>query len=204
MGTLILLFRYAVTFYLLVTIMRWYLPLIRADYYNPLAQFIVRATQFPLARLRRAIPSKYGIDLACITLILMIEAVEIIVMLLLFNGSLIIPIPLLITLVVAGFVRILILFFTAIFFSLIISSVVSWITPVQNTHPGVRLIITLPTPFLSHLRKWVPPLGGIDFTPMIFALFLIYTHRAGIQLLAQLLPHVQWFFLILNPISFFK
>ena len=43
--------------YILLVLLRFLLQLVRADFYNPISQFIVRATNPPLVRLRRFIPS---------------------------------------------------------------------------------------------------------------------------------------------------
>lgn len=203
MSILFSLFHYALSFYLLAVILRWYLPLIRADYYNPLAQFIVRITQPVLFPLRRLIPSIRGVDSANIVLILLIEAFEIVAIILMVNGTLLAPLPL-ITVVVAGVARILVIFFTTIFIGIIVSAVLSWINPHQYTHQGIRLIASLPAPFLSPLRKWIPPLGGIDFTPMILGFALIYANRIGHTLAMNLLPSSVWFQLIVHPLEFFR
>jgi YggT family protein len=50
------------SFYLLIVLLRFILQLVRADFYNPLSQFIVRATHPLLKPLRKIIPSIAGLD----------------------------------------------------------------------------------------------------------------------------------------------
>ena len=46
--------------YILIVMLRFLLQWARADFYNPVSQFIVKATQAPLAPLRRVVPALLG------------------------------------------------------------------------------------------------------------------------------------------------
>lgn len=50
--------------YIMVVILRLWLQMARADFYNPFSQFIVKATQPIVAPLRRVIPSIGSVDMA--------------------------------------------------------------------------------------------------------------------------------------------
>ena len=63
--------------YILLVLLRFLLQLVRADFYNPISQFIVRATNPPLVRLRRFIPGLWGVDLAALLLLVAMEALRI-------------------------------------------------------------------------------------------------------------------------------
>lgn len=199
------LFHYLVSFYLLAAIFRFYLPLIRADYNNPLSQFIVRITHPVLLPLRRLIPSRQGLDIAGIVLILAVQAVEVIVILLVVNGGFSLALPFF-ALFLGSLVRIGVLFFTAVFYSLIICAILSWINPQQLGHPAFRLLASLPAPFINPIRKWVPPLGGIDFSPMILGFALIFLNRLVLTLAIQVLPSIDtgWFMLMIRPLEFIR
>ncbi|MEX5669364.1 YggT family protein, partial [Pseudomonas neuropathica] len=69
--------------YLLIVLMRFILQLVRANFYNPLCQFIVKATQPLLKPLRRVIPSMFGLDMSSLVLALIIQMLLIAVILLL-------------------------------------------------------------------------------------------------------------------------
>ena len=62
--------------YILVVMLRFLLQWVGADFYNPLSQFIVRATQPPLAPLRRMIPAARGIDTASVVLLVVLQLGE--------------------------------------------------------------------------------------------------------------------------------
>lgn len=59
---------------------------------------------------------------------------------------------------------------------IIIRAILSWIPSVDYWHPIIRAIVNLTDPVLQPLRRWIPPLGGIDLTPLV-ALFLLELAR---------------------------
>ncbi|MGC8159761.1 YggT family protein, partial [Salmonella enterica] len=71
--------------YLLIVLMRFILQLVRANFYNPLCQFVVKATQPLLKPLRRVIPSLFGLDMSSLVLALLLQILLFVVILML-NG----------------------------------------------------------------------------------------------------------------------
>ena len=74
--------------YLLIVLLRFLLQLVRADFYNPLSQFIVRATKPLLMPLRRIIPGYGGLDFASLVLGIAIQLVMLILIILLMGYAL--------------------------------------------------------------------------------------------------------------------
>ena len=62
--------------YMMLVLLRLLLQVVRADFHNPLSQFIVKATNPPLVLLRRVIPSFSGLDLAAVVLLIALQAAE--------------------------------------------------------------------------------------------------------------------------------
>ena len=154
--------------YLLVALLRFILQLVRADFYNPLCQFTVKATQPLLAPLRRIIPSVAGIDLAGLVLVLGLQFLLIVVLLSLtsFPVMQLLPQILIWTLIiVAGLVL------KIFFFALIVSVILSWIAPGSH-NPGAQLTQQICEPLLAPIRNLLPNLGGLDISP-IFAFIAI-------------------------------
>ncbi|MFZ9039964.1 MAG: YggT family protein, partial [Gammaproteobacteria bacterium] len=58
--------------YILLVLLRFLFQMLRADFYNPVSQFIVKLTTPPLKILRRVIPSVGGQDAASIVLCLLL------------------------------------------------------------------------------------------------------------------------------------
>ncbi|MGI1039765.1 YggT family protein [Pseudomonas aeruginosa] len=150
--------------YLLIVLLRFILQLVRADFYNPLSQFIVRATKPLLNPLRRIIPGFGGIDLASLVLAILIQLVLMILILMLMGygvGGFIMQ------LLIWSIIAVTSLFLKAFFFALIISVILSWVAP-GSYNPGAQLVNQICEPLLMPFRKLLPNLGGLDLSP-IFA-----------------------------------
>ncbi len=165
--------------YILMVLLRFLLQMLRADFYNPVSQFIVRLTTPPLHLLRRVIPSIAGQDVAAIVLCLLLIYAKFIVMRLLeipavHIGGVMAPIggvsfAGLFVLCIADLIAlILTVFLGAIFIHVIIS----WVSP-GKYNPVIGLVNRIAEPIMKPIRKFIPPLGGIDLTPMFAILMLL-------------------------------
>lgn len=149
--------------YLLIVLLRFILQLVRANFYNPLCQFIVRATQPLLKPLRKIIPGFGGLDLASLVLAILLQFILIALTLLLTYGIVANPVQMLIW----SMIGITALFLKVFFFALIVSVILSWVA--QGSHnPGVELVNQICEPVLAPIRRILPNLGGLDISP-IFA-----------------------------------
>ena len=73
------------------------------------------------------------------------------------------------------------------FFSLLIMVIASWIAP-SSTHPALQLINQLTEPLCASVRKFLPPLGGIDFSPiLVFIVIRLIDKYLIVQPLAVML-----------------
>lgn len=149
--------------YLLIVLLRFILQLVRADFYNPLSQFIVRATQPLLKPLRRVIPGFAGIDIASLVLALAVQLVIMAIIIKLMGHAL----PAILQLLVWSLVAITALFLKIFFFALIISVILSWVAP-HSQNPAALLVYQLCEPLLAPIRRFLPSMGGLDLSP-IFA-----------------------------------
>ena len=153
--------------YLLIVLMRFILQLVRANFYNPLCQFVVKATQPLLKPLRRVIPSMFGLDMSSLVLALLLQILLFMVVLLLLMGY----VPLTPLLLPWALIGIFSLFLKIIFWSMIISVILSWVAPGSRS-PGAELVYQIIEPVLAPFRRWIPNLGGLDISP-IFAFIAI-------------------------------
>lgn len=148
--------------YLLIVLLRFVLQLVRADFYNPLSQFIVRATQPLLRPLRKIIPSLFGLDMSSLLLALVIQFLLMGLTLLLAYGVTGNPLQLL----VWSIIGVTALFLKIFFFAMIISVILSWVA--QGSHnPGAELVNQICEPALAPFRRIVPNLGGLDISPIL-------------------------------------
>lgn len=162
---------------LLVFLLRFLLQLVRADFYNPISQFIVKATNPLLIPLRRMIPGYGGLDLASLILVYAIQVIMLVLLVFAAGHS---QIPWVAFLVLAPF-KVLLLLLNIYFWGLIIVVVASWVAP-NSYNPALILINQIIEPVMRPIRRFMPDLGGIDLSPIV--LFL------GIQVLEVLVSNI--------------
>jgi YggT family protein len=155
-------------FYILAVMLRFLLQCVRADFYNPLVQFLVRITNPPLLPLRRIVPGYKGLDLASVVLALALQLVEVLLITLLLERSASVGGLLLLT--VAELFKLLINIYL---WGLVIQAVLSWFNP-DPYHPAARLLAQLTAPLLRPARRLLPPISGVDLSPMLAIVALIF------------------------------
>jgi YggT family protein len=158
--------------YVMALMLRFLLAWVRADFYNPISQFLVKITNPLLAPLRRVVPSVGGIDLASILLMLLIQMAALAIILAV-RGNGIAPA----TLLFWSLAELLTLLFNIFIFSILIQVILSWVGP-GTYNPLSALLYSLNEPLLRPLRQILPPISGIDLSPLL-ALF-------GLQLIKML------------------
>ena len=153
--------------YLFAVVLRLLLQACRADFYNPISQLVVRITDPVVRPLRRVIPGFAGIDFATVLVALAIQMLTISVLLLLLGYGLINPLILLAWSAI-GLVSLVLRFY---FIAIIVMIILSWFA--QGVyHPAILLLHQLTEPIMSPFRRLLPPLGGLDLSPIIVLLVL--------------------------------
>ncbi|ETK19616.1 YGGT family protein [Pseudomonas sp. FH4] len=148
--------------YLLIVLLRFVLQLVRANFYNPLCQFAVKATQPLLKPLRRVIPSLFGLDMSSLVLAILVQLALMALTLLLTYGTT----GNFLQLMVWALIGVTALFLKIFFFALIISVILSWVAPGSH-NPGAELVNQICEPALAPFRKILPNLGGLDISPIL-------------------------------------
>ncbi len=147
--------------YLFLTVLRGMLQAGGADFYNPISQFVVKATQPPINVLRRGIPAGKRIDPAVIVLALLVQA-------LVLGGVLGLGgyIPGALQLRVWSGIGLAALVVNTYLIAIVIMIVVSWVAPGSH-HPAIRLIYQVTEPVMAPVRSMLPAMGGLDFSPIV-------------------------------------
>jgi YggT family protein len=155
-------------FYILAVMLRFLLQCVRADFYNPLVQFLVRITNPLLLPLRRFVPGYRGLDLASVVLAFALQLLEVLLVTALFGRSLDIGGVLLVTVM-----ELLKLLINIYLWGVIIQAVLSWINP-DPRHPAARVLAQLTAPLLRPARRLLPPVSGVDLSPVLVVVALIF------------------------------
>ena len=150
----------AFSLYLMVVILRLWLQLVRADFYNPFSQFVVKATNPLVLPLRRAIPSIGSLDTATLLLAYGIMLAKLVVLQLLQSGQ-VQWVPSLIFSVIFLLKEI----FTLLFWILVIRALLSWFS--QGRSPVEYVMHQLTEPLLRPVRRILPPMGGLDLSVLV-------------------------------------
>lgn len=150
------------TLALLAVVLRLLLQLVRADFYNPISQFLARLTNPLVLPLRRIIPSLGGLDLATLLLALVLQMAAIVALLAL-NG---VALPNIGLLLVWSFLGVIGLVINIYFFALLAMIILSWIAPASR-HPALLLLFQLTEPVMAPFRRMLPNMGGLDFSPIL-------------------------------------
>lgn len=154
--------------YLMLVMLRFLFQLVRADFYNPISQFVAKATNPLLMPLRKVIPGVFGVDMAALVLALLVQWAVIQLVLVIAGVGFFNPLMVLAWSAVA----LLSLVLTIYFWCLIISIITSWVAP-HSQHPALMLVRQLIAPVMAPFQKLVPSMGGIDITP-IFAFMILH------------------------------
>lgn len=159
-----------------IVALRFLMHLSKADYFNPITQGIVKATNPVILPMQAVLRPMGRIDLASLLLAILLKSLGIFIALQLSGqlagiGSIFVG-------GVAGVVKTILDLY---FFALIISIILSWVAP-QANHPGALLVYQLVEPLMAPVRKFIPSLGGLDLSPIFVFL--------GINLLSNVLVGV--------------
>jgi YggT family protein len=169
----------ALSLYLLAMVLRFLLQVVRADFYNPISQFLVKVTNPLVVPLRRLIPGVAGLDLSSLVLALLLQTLGIVLILFLKTGSLFLH-PIILVWAVLALLGLVVNIY---FFALLAMIILSWVAPGSN-NPALYLLHQLTEPVMAPFRKLLPPMGGLDFSPilvfiLINVLKILLSHMAA-------------------------
>jgi YggT family protein len=163
----VFLVQVAFGFYVLVVLLRFLLQVLRADFYNPVSQFVVKLTTPVLRPLRRVIPGAWGLDLASLLLAWVLTAIELALMagLLGLDHHPLAPLGWALP-ELAGLVLNIFLF------AIVVQAILSWVSTGRYS-PAGAVLDSLTAPLLRPLRRAIPPVAALDLTPLVAAVGLV-------------------------------
>ena len=153
--------------YLVAMLLRFLLQLVRADFYNPVSQFLVKITNPVLIPMRRIIPGFGGLDVAALVIAIVLQMIAI-ALLMALNG---IGLPGVITLLVWAVLGVIGLLINIYFFALLATIILSWIAP-GSSHPVLYLLHQITEPVMAPVRQLLPPMGGLDLSPILLFILI--------------------------------
>ncbi len=158
--------------FLVLVILRFFLQLARADYYNPYSQAINKITSPLLIPLRRVIPGLFGIDIASIVLALLVQVIVGELIIFIITQSYFNPL----NLVIWGALGILNITIYIGFALILILVVSSFVAPFSQ-NPALALVRQLTDPILSPIRNIIPAVGGLDFSVFFLGMGMVILQK---------------------------
>ena len=149
--------------FILTALVRFWMQALRAPARNPLAQFTMALTDFAVKPMRRLLPGFFKLDVASLAVAWIAEVVLLAILSLLqgveiVNGA---ALSVLLFLAVVKLVRLTVYIIMG---AVLLQALLSWVNPY---HPVAPFFEALTRPFLKPFQKAVPPIGGVDITPVL-------------------------------------
>lgn len=166
-------------FMTLMLLVRFAMQWARVPFRNQLGQFIVAVTDWMVRPIRRLIPGLFGVDMASLLLAWLWQVAYQGIALGLSGVLLAVsPTP---TLVVAllALLDVAKISLYLVIGAVIVSAVFSWVNPYA---PMAEVFNTLTRPLLRPFRRFIPPVGGVDLSPLALLLLL----QIGLFVIASL------------------
>jgi YggT family protein len=154
--------------FILSALVRFWMQAFRAPTRNPMAQFSIALTDWAVKPLRRVIPGLLNLDWSSLIVAGLLEFVLQVLIILVMGVSLIENPNVLSVLLFLAFVKLVRLSIYIFMGALIIQVVLSWVNPYN---PFTPFFVALTDPFLKPVRRVIPPVGGIDISPLFIFIF---------------------------------
>jgi len=164
-GAFVFLVNTLLSLYAMAVLLRFLLQLVRADFYNPLSQFVVKATNPLLRPLRRVVPGAMGMDIAALLLFYLVALITVALLALIAGAAL----PA-IYLLWFALLKCLVIAIQLYFFTILIQVILSWVS--QGWNPIAAALFSINEPLLRPFRRLLPSMGGFDLSPL-FAIILL-------------------------------
>lgn len=166
--------------YIAIVLLRFLLQQVGADFYNPISQFIVNATQKPVMIARRIIPGFRGIDMASLVLVALLIIVKLSILLAISGIQ-----PSIGALLIQSLHDLVQLVLDIFMFALFIQAILSWINP-DPYNPVSSLLYSLTRPILTPIRKHLPVTGGLDFSTIVALIGIMFLKHSVTYIFSML------------------
>ena len=164
---IILLIRTLGELYVFIIVMRFLLQLAQVDYYNPICQAVAKITNVPVLAMSKALPRIGRVDISALLYAFIVKAAIILLLLTVIGQAF----PNIVSIALYSVIGVLNDLLTILFWATLASVVISWIAP-GSYHPGPQLIMQLTEPLFALFRKVIPPIGGLDLSPIFIFLII--------------------------------
>jgi len=160
------LLKTVVDLYLMVLLLRVLLQIACVDVFNPIHQFVIRITNTPLVPFQKVLPRIKDIDISAIVFAILLDMLKIFLLAILIGKT-----PLFLGLMIWTIGDLLGTLTSFYFYLILLAALLSWFVPMRQI-PMIYILYKLTSPIFALCRKWIPPLGGIDLSPILILICL--------------------------------
>lgn len=146
-------------FFVFLLLARFHFHWLRVPFRNPLGEFLLATTSWCVVPARRVIPALAGLDLSTLLLAWALQALGLWIQAAIVGAE-----PGVAALAALAAVDLLRYSLYILVFAIIVQVVFSWLNPYAPFAPMFDMVTR---PFLRPLRRFVPPIGSIDLTPLV-------------------------------------
>ncbi|OGT37924.1 MAG: hypothetical protein A3F11_02830 [Gammaproteobacteria bacterium RIFCSPHIGHO2_12_FULL_37_14] len=144
--------------YVFILMVRLILVWIRADYYHPATQFIIKVTQNLITPLRRIFPNIQKMETATVALILLLEIAKFFLIM-----SLSIGVPNILGVAILAAADMIKILVNTFFYAILIQALLSWVQPYS---PMAELLYRFTSPLMRPIQRIIPPIANFDISPI--------------------------------------
>jgi len=153
-----------VAFFVVLLLVRFHFQWLRVGFRNQVGEFVIATTNWIVLPLRRVIPGLAGLDLATLLAAWLLQVVGLWLLALIVGHE---PgFGVLAGVALVGLVRYSLYI---LIFAVFIQALLSWVNPDAPVMPVFNAVTR---PFLRPLRRFIPPVGQVDLTPLALLLIL--------------------------------
>ena len=145
-------------FFVLLLLARFHFQWLRVPFRNPVGEFVLATTSWIVMPVRRVIPGLAGLDLATLLLAFALQCLAIWI-----KAAIVGVEPALAAVLGIAALDLLRYSLYILVFAILVQVLLSWINPYA---PMAPVFNAMTAPFLRPLRRFIPPLGGVDLTPL--------------------------------------
>jgi YggT family protein len=152
------------TFFVFLLLLRFHFQWLRVPFRNQVGEFVLATTSWMVMPVRRIVPGLAGLDLPTALLAWVLQGLSLWAQDAVRGAD-----PGALAVALAALVDLLCYSLYALVAAVIIEVVFSWVNPGTPVAP---VLPALTRPFLRPLRRFVPPIGNFDLTPLVLLILI--------------------------------
>lgn len=152
------------TFFVILLLCRFHFQWLRVPFHNPAGEFVLAATSWLVMPVRRVVPGLRGYDLPTLLLAWALQVASLWLQISIHGGE-----PRVVPVLAVAAVDLLRYSVYILVFTVIVQAILSWF---RTYSPFSPVLDAVNRPFLRPFRRFIPPLGAFDLSPLVLLVVL--------------------------------